>query len=133
MSQHSNWAGQEVLMMPACYPVISDRVMLHRYFGAKLSQTLAAVQAHPSSCFFSSKLERMSHYDEDGMRRDAKVFGAASATGPTTSRDHQQAQKIVCIVCFRKGKSFRNRTDGKHDKVGNYIPGIKDHIKKKSC
>ena len=47
MSQHSYWAGQEVLMMPACYPVISDRVMLHRYFGAKLSKTDLASSYFP--------------------------------------------------------------------------------------
>lgn len=118
-------------MMPACYPVISDRVMLHRYFGAKLSKTEPDTCGSTSSPLqlVVSKLERMSYYDEDGMRRDAKLCGAASATGRNTSRDHQQAQRIVCIVCFRKGKSFQNLTDGKKDKEGNYVPGIKDHIK----
>ena len=45
----------------------------------------------------------MSHSDEDAdeRRRDAKMFGAASAAGRHISRDHQEAQKVVCVLCFR--------------------------------
>ena len=37
ISQHSNWASQEVLMS-ACYCVISDRLLFQRYFSAKQSK-----------------------------------------------------------------------------------------------
>ena len=73
----------------------------------------------------------MSQYDEDenGSRRDAKQFGAASPSERHISRDHKAAQRVVCCVCFRKGNSFRNITAGKEDETGNYLPGMKDHIK----
>ena len=48
------------------------------------------------------------------------------------SRDHSEAAKVVCIVCFRKarrGEKFRNLTDGKLDKDGNYNDGSKDHMR----
>ena len=55
MSQHSNWAGQEVL--------ISDRVMLLRYFSAKQSKTEPDTDSSTSYILYSGLMMIMTTHE----------------------------------------------------------------------